>query len=98
MQLLAVWRLREQRPINRDFDYLYKIDKGKWYGWPDFSGGDPISSPRFKGQNVVLPLIKNPPNKIVSAPIYQYSDVGIIKYLAIDKEGRILDKNTKVLF
>ena len=87
-----------ERPINRDFDYLYKIDKGKWYGWPDFSGGDPISSPRFKGEKVVSPIIKNPPNKIVSAPIYQYSDVGTIKYLAIDKEGRILDKNTKVYF
>ena len=87
-----------ERPINRDFDYLYKIDKGKWYGWPDFSGGDPISSPRFKGEKVVSTIIKNPPNKIVSTPIYQYSDVGIIKYLAIDKEGRILDKNTKVYF
>jgi hypothetical protein len=87
-----------ERPINRDFDYLYKIDKGKWYGWPDFSGGDPISSPRFKGDKLVSNLIANPPNKIVSAPIYQYSDVGIIRYLAIDKEGKILDKNTKVYF
>ena len=87
-----------ERPINRDFDYLYKIDKGKWYGWPDFSGGDPISSPRFKGEKLVSTLIANPPNKIVSAPIYQYSDVGTIRYLAIDKEGKILDKNTKVYF
>lgn len=87
-----------ERPINRDFDYLYKIDKGKWYGWPDFSGGDPITSPRFKGEKLVSALIANPPNKIVSAPMYQYSDVGIIKYLAIDKEGKILDKNTKVYF
>lgn len=87
-----------ERPINRDFDYLYKIDKGKWYGWPDFSGGDPISSPRFKGEKLVSTLIANPPNKIVPAPIYQYSDVGIMKYLAIDKDGKILDKNTKIYF
>lgn len=87
-----------ERPINRDFDYIYRIDKGKWYGWPDFSGGDPISSPRFKGEKLVSTLIANPPNKIVSAPIYQYSDVGVIKYLAIDKEGKILDKDTKVYF
>lgn len=87
-----------ERPINRDFDYLYKIDKGKWYGWPDFSGGDPISSSRFKGEKIVPALIANPPNKVVTAPSYQYSDVGIIKYLAIDKEGKILDKNTKVYF
>lgn len=87
-----------ERPVNRDFDYLYKIDKGKWYGWPDFSGGDPISSPRFKGEKLIPSLIANPPNKIVSAPIYQYSSVGSIKYLAIDKEGKILDKNTKIYF
>jgi len=87
-----------ERPVNRDFDYLYKIDKGKWYGWPDFSGGDPISSPRFKSEKSIYPLIANPPNKIVSSPIYQYSEVGTIKYLAIDKEGKILDKNTKIYF
>lgn len=87
-----------ERPINRDFDYLYKIDKGKWYGWPDFSGGDPITSPRFKGEKLVSNLIQNPPNKIVSAPIYQFSYVGAIRYLAIDKEGKILDKNTKVYY
>lgn len=86
------------RPVARDFDYLYKIDKGKWYGWPDFSGGDPITSPRFKGEKIMSPLIANPPNKIVSAPIYRYSDAGIIRYLAIDKEGKILDKNTKIYF
>lgn len=87
-----------ERPINRDFDYLYEIDKGKWYGWPDFSGGDPITSPRFKEDRVVSNLISNPPNKTVAAPIYQYSDVGIIRYLAIDRDGNILGKNTKVYF
>lgn len=86
------------RPINRDFDYLYKLDKGKWYGWPDFSGGDPISSPRFKGEKLVSPLIVNPPNKIVQAPIYQYSEVSAIRYLAIDKDGKILEKNSNVYF
>lgn len=87
-----------ERPVNRDFDYIYKIDKGKWYGWPDFSGGDPISSPRFKGEKNISPLIANPPNKIVSPPVYQYANVGCIRYLAIDKEGKILDKNTKIYY
>jgi hypothetical protein len=87
-----------ERPVERDFDYLYKIDKGKWYGWPDFSGGDPITSPRFKGEKVISPLIANPPNKIVSSPVYQYSSVGGIRYLAIDKEGKILDKDTKIYY
>lgn len=86
------------RPINRDFDYLYKIDRGKWYGWPDFSGGDPITSPRFKGEKIVSNLIQNPPNKIVPSPIYQFSEVGSMRYLAIDKEGKILDKDTKIYY
>ena len=75
------------RPINRDCDYIYKLDKGKWYGWPDFSGGDPISSPRFKGEKIVSTLISNPPNKVVPAAIYQYSKPGIIKYLAKIRKG-----------
>lgn len=87
-----------ERPVKRDFDYIYKIDKGKWYGWPDFSGGDPISSPRFKGDNTILPLIANPPNKVVSTPVYQYDNAGCIRYLAIDKEGKILDKDTKIYY
>lgn len=86
------------RPINRDFDYLYKIDKGKWYGWPDFSGGDPISSPRFKGENVVSRLIANPPNKTVPAPLYQYDKLGAIKYLAIDKDGKVIGKDSKIFY
>ena len=86
------------RPINRDFDYIYKIDKGKWYGWPDFSGGDPITSPRFKGDKIVQPLIANPPNKIVAAPLYQFNNVGTMKYLAIDKEGQVLESDTKVFY
>lgn len=87
-----------ERPVAMDSDYLYKIDKGKWYGWPDFSGGDPINSPRFKGEKLVAPLIANPPNKIVAGPIYKYTEAGTMKYLAIDKEGKILDKDTKIYY
>ena len=86
------------RPVQRDSDYLYKIDKGTWYGWPDFSGGDPINSPKFKGDKLVQPLIANPPNKIVCAPSYVFDDAGIIKYLAIDRNGNILEENTKVFY
>lgn len=86
------------RPIKRDSDYLYKIDKGTWYGWPDYSGGDPINSPRFKGDTLVSPLIANPPNKIVCGPSYVYDGAGIIKYLAVDKDGDVLEKNTKVYY
>ncbi|SFC78059.1 hypothetical protein [Clostridium uliginosum] len=86
------------RPVARDFDYIYKLEKGNWYGWPDFSGGDPITSPRFKGENILSPIILNPPNKVVSAPLYQFSKIGGLENLAIDKEGTILDKDSKVFY
>jgi len=86
------------RPINRDYDYLYKIEKGKWYGWPDYSGGDSITSPRFKGDKTITRIISNPPNKIMSAPLYQFSGVGDIKYLGIDKDGLILEKDSGVYY
>ncbi|AOR24212.1 hypothetical protein [Clostridium taeniosporum] len=86
------------RGVKRDFDYLYKINEGNWYGWPDFSGGDPISSPRFSDKNKLTPIISNPPNKIVEGPEYQFSKVGIIKCLAIDKEGTILEKDSNIFY
>lgn len=86
------------RPIKHDSDYLYKIDKETWYGWPDYSGGDPISSPKFKGNKIVSPLIANPPNRIVCGPSYVYDDVGIVKFLAIDRNGNVLEKNTKIYY
>lgn len=89
---------RGDRPVNRDYDYLYKIEKGKWYGWPDYSGGDSITSPRFKGDKTIDRIISNPPNKIISAPLYQFSRVSDIKYLAIDKEGAILEKDSSIYY
>lgn len=86
------------RPVKRDFDYLYKIKEGNWYGWPDFSGGDPISSPRFSIDNKLNKIIANPPNKIVPGPEYQFSKVDSIEYLAIDNEGKILEKDTKIFY
>lgn len=82
------------RPINRDKDYIYKIDENKWYGWPDFSGADPVDSPRFKGTEVIKPLLKNPPTKIIDAPLYQHNEVDSLRELAIDKDGRVFDKDS----
>lgn len=82
------------RPVNRDKDYIYKVEMGKWYGWPDYSGGDPINSPRFKGEEIIKPLIENPPRKVIEGPIYQHNALDTLKELAIDKEGAILEKDS----
>ena len=86
------------RPVKRDFDYLYKIEKNKWYGWPDFSGGDPIDSPRFKVDKPITKIIENHPNKIVQGPLFQFDELGSIKYLSIDTEGAIFEKDTGVYY
>lgn len=86
-----------ERAVKRDRDYLYYVKKGQWYGWPDFSGGDNITSPRFKGEEDIGTLIKNPPQKIVLAPIYQYEYVDALKELAIDRDGTILNENSIII-
>ena len=82
------------RAVNRDKDYIYKIEKGQCYGWPDFSGGDPIDSPRFKGDEIIKPLLKTSKDRNVSGPIYQSEELNSIQGIAADKYGKVLDKDT----
>ncbi len=86
------------RPIERDCDYIYKIEKGKWYGWPDYSGGDPIDSARFKNDTVVYRIINNPPNTTVAAPLYVFSKVQNAEYIAVDRDGSILEENSLIYY
>ncbi|PJI07310.1 MULTISPECIES: PQQ-dependent sugar dehydrogenase [Clostridium] len=76
---------RGSRPVKGDSDYIYEIGKGKWYGWPDYSGGDPIDSPKFKNRN--KRILDKVPNINPPAPIYEYDKVGALDTLAVDKNG-----------
>ena len=86
------------RPVNRDKDYIYNVKNEEWYGWPDFSGGDPIDSPRFKGDALVKNLIKNPPTRMVDAPFFQGSNVNSLREMAIDKDGTVIPKNSMMFW
>ena len=95
--LVAVGGMEDRglRPVKGDSDYIYQIKKNAWYGFPDYAGGDPINSPKFKGiNNNTIPFIldqhptTNPP-----APIYQHSSVDSLVGLSIDKNGTIGDKD-----
>lgn len=86
------------RGVDRDKDYIYKIEKGNWYGWPDYSGGDPITSPRFKNGNELKPIIENPPRKVIEGPLYQHDKVNSLRELAIDKKGEVLGKDIIVFW
>lgn len=85
------------RGIDNDSDYIYEIKENGWYGWPDFSGGDLINSPRFisEDKNREL-LIKNHPVEVVYGPIYQHKSVSSLNGLAIDKEGKCIQKDTVI--
>ncbi|MBE6049372.1 MAG: hypothetical protein E7214_01585 [Clostridium sp.] len=86
------------RPVNRDKDYIYEIKGGRWYGWPDYSGGDYISSPRFKGETLIKPLLKKTPVRYMDPPLYQHEEVDSLRELAIDTDGEVLEKNSIVLW
>jgi glucose/arabinose dehydrogenase len=38
---------RGSRPVWGSADHLWRIEPGRWYGWPDFSGGLPVSREDF---------------------------------------------------
>lgn len=65
---------RGSRPIANASDEFFSVVSGIWYGWPDYSGGDPVNLPRFRPEGGLQPefLIKNqpniPPNPYVTFP------------------------------
>ncbi len=46
---------RGSRPVGNVPDLLYSVRQGRWYGWPDFVGGVPISDPRFAPEDGAAP-------------------------------------------
>lgn len=52
------------RPIENATDDFYYITPNLWYGWPDYSGGEAVNSPRFTPRGGIQPtlLLKNQPN------------------------------------
>jgi glucose/arabinose dehydrogenase len=35
------------RPIFNDWETIYEIQEGQWYGWPDFCSSEPLTDARF---------------------------------------------------
>ncbi|GAC1412541.1 MAG: hypothetical protein NVSMB66_1790 [Candidatus Doudnabacteria bacterium] len=58
---------RGLRPFEKGIDCFYKVSEGQWYGWPDFSCGDPLKNPVT--QNTFSDSQK---------PLIKFSEVGII--------------------
>ncbi|WP_139905220.1 hypothetical protein [Clostridium thermarum] len=90
---------RGDRAVKGDVDYIYELKADVWYGWPDFSGGDPITSPRFKGSNSerLQFLLQNHPSNNPPAPIYQHKTLSSLSALVVDKQG-VLGKKDCIYF
>lgn len=55
---------RGNRPIDADWDSLWEVRRGGWYGWPDFASGLPVTAPRFRPPGQPQPrfaLLEHPP-------------------------------------
>lgn len=39
---------RGNRPIENDWDSVWEVVPGGWYGWPDFASGLPVTQARFR--------------------------------------------------
>ena len=56
---------RGSRPIFGTGDYLWRVQPGTWYGWPDYAGGHPLNDERFKvpGKSQPQFVLANHPGK-----------------------------------
>lgn len=54
-------------------DWIVKLEKGAWYGWPDYAGTTPLTDKKYASERGINlnPVIKDPPE--VAAPIASLS-------------------------
>lgn len=66
--------IRGSRPVFGGGDYLWRVQPGTWYGWPDYAGGLAVAQERFKPQGKAQPkpLFSRIPNT-PPAPIARLS-------------------------
>lgn len=55
--------VRGSRPVANSPDEFQHIEKGVWYGFPDYTGGEPVTLEKFKPENEAQPrfLLQNHP-------------------------------------
>ena len=46
---------RGSRPVENAPDCFFRIDRGAWYGWPDFACGAPVTDERFRPKDKPQP-------------------------------------------
>lgn len=81
------------RPIENDADYIYEVKEKLSYGWPNYSGGDPINSPRFAKEKLVEFLGEYKPLEIYK-PILVSNTLGELDELGVYMWDKILPKDS----
>jgi hypothetical protein len=54
---------RGSRPVWGTGDYLWKVEEGNWYGWPDYSGGRPIEYFKVPGGKAPEKVLREDPGQ-----------------------------------
>jgi glucose/arabinose dehydrogenase len=73
---------RGSRPIAGGRGYLWRVQEGGWYGWPDYEGALPVTEAHYKPENGPQPdfVIKNHPS-LSARPIASFPlEAGISKF------------------
>ena len=55
--------VRGSRPVWGAGDFLWAVEEGTWYGWPDFVGGVPVSEFDPPGEDAPAPVLAGYPNE-----------------------------------
>ena len=55
--------VRGSRPVFGTGDYLWAVEPGTWYGWPDFAGGVPLTEFKPPGERAPRFVLAEHPNE-----------------------------------
>lgn len=79
---------RSKRQIVGDFDDLYEIEDGRWYGWPDFASGIRLDDPRWgEGGQGREPVLAEFPEPEPPMPLVSFEPHAAANGLAISPGG-----------
>ena len=71
---------RGSRGIFGGADHLFRVEMGRWYGWPDFAGAIPVAQERFKPRDKSQPrpllarLPNTPPEPVARLAVHSSSN------------------------
>ena len=79
---------RSKRHVVGDYDDLYLVEDGRWYGWPDFASGIRLDDPRWAGggQNRD-PVLAEFPEAEPPMPVVSFAPHAAANGLAVAPEG-----------